>query len=83
MEVGLKDVGFDDLDIGVVAEAETQFGYESAIELYGDEALGTFGEDGCDGSMAGADLDDGAGGNIAEGICDAIAGCIVGKEVLA
>ena len=83
MEVGLEDVGFDDLYIGVVTEAEAQFRDEGTVEFYRDEALGTFGEDGCDGSVAGADLDDGSVGDIAEGICDAMAGCVVGEEVLA
>ena len=82
-EVGCEDVGVEDLDVEVGAEFEAEFGGEGGVELDGDEAAAARGEDGGDGAVAGADLDYGAGGDVAEGIGDCVAGAVVGEEVLA
>ncbi len=81
-EVAGEDVGFEDLYVGVVAEAEAEFGGEGAVELDGDEASGAGGEDFGDGAVAGTDLDDRALGEVAEGVGDAVAGGVVDEEVL-
>ncbi len=71
------------LNVGIVAEAEAKFGGEGGVELDGDEAAAARGEERCDSSVAGADFEDGAGGDVAERVDDGLAGAVVGEEVLA
>ncbi len=72
-----------DRDVGVVAEAEPQFAGEGGVELDAMEAGAAGGEVRGDGAVAGADFDDGAGADVAEGFSDAEGGCLVDEEVLA
>lgn len=81
-EVGFQDVDFDDLDIWLVAEAEGEFGGEGAIQFEGDEPFAAAGEYLGDGSVAGANFDDGTLGHVAEGVHNGVAGGVVDKEVL-
>ena len=71
-KVGLENVGFDDLDVGVFAEAEGQFGGERVVELDGNETLRAGSQNFGDGAVAGTDFDDGAITQVAEriGRCD-------------
>lgn len=82
-EVCGEDVSFKDLYVGVIAEFESELWGESAVQFNGDESFGAGGEDFCDGTVAGADFDDGAGGEVAESVGDGVTGLIVYEEVLA
>ena len=82
-EVGFEDVGLVDADVGMIAEAEGEFGGEGGVELDSDETVGAGGEDLGEGAVAGADLDDGAGGEVAEGVDYGVAGAVVDEKVLA
>ena len=61
-----EDVGVVDGDARVVAELEGELSGEGWVELYAVKMCGACGEDGGDGAVAGADLDDGASGDVAE-----------------
>ena len=71
-----------DGDVGVVAKAEGEFAGEGGVELDAVKAAAAGGEEVGDGSVAGADLYDGAVGDVAEGFGDAAAGGFVGEKVL-
>jgi hypothetical protein len=82
-EVDVEDVALDDFDIGVRGEALAETRGELAIEFDGDEAAGAGREQVRDGGFAGADFDDGAVGEVAEGIDNGVAGRGTDEEVLA
>ena len=72
-----------DFDVGLVAKAKAELGGESWVELDEDEAAGAGSEQVGDGAVAGADLEDGAGGDVAEAGGYVVAGDVVGQEILA
>ena len=72
-----------DGDARVVAELEGELFGEGWVELDAVKMRGACGEDGGDGAVAGTDLDDGAVVDVAECVGDAVAGGLVGEEVLA
>ena len=82
-EVELEDVGVVDGDARIVAEFEAELFGEGRVELDAVKMRGACGEDRGDGAVAGADLDDGARGDVAECVGDAVAGGFVDEEVLA
>ena len=82
-EVELEDVGVVDGDARIVAEFEAELFGEGRVELDAVKMRGACGEDRGDGAVAGTDLDDGASGDVAECVGDAVAGGFVGEEVLA
>ena len=69
--------------MGLLAEAELEFGCEGAVKFQGDEAPGAGGQDVGDGAVAGADFDNGAAGEVAEGIGDTALGVCIDEKVLA
>src|SRR6185437_11740624 len=75
-QVRFEHVGLDDLDLRLVAEAEGQLGGEGAVEFERDEPAAAGGEYFGDGSVAGANLDDGPFANIAKCVCDGVAGAV-------
>jgi hypothetical protein len=81
-EIGLEDVGVVNGDVRIVAEAEGQLAGEGRVELDAVQACAAGSEEVGDGSVAGADFDDGALAYIAEGFGDAEAGVLVDEEVL-
>lgn len=64
-------------------EAVFEVGGEDGVDFNGDEASGACGEELRNGATAGADFDDGAGGDVAEGRDYALDGLLVAEEVLA
>jgi hypothetical protein len=69
--------------VRLIAELEAKFCGEGAVDLDTDEAATSRGENRSDGSVAGANLDDGVVAGIAEGVGDGEAGSVVDEEVLA
>lgn len=82
-EVDVEDVALDDFDIGPGGEAFAEARGEFAVEFDGDEAACAGREQVRNGGFAGADFDDGALGEVAEGIGDGVAGRGADEEVLA
>lgn len=82
-EIDIEDVAFDDFDIALRCEAVAEAWGQVAVEFDGDEAFGVRGEQFGDGGFAGADFDDGAAGDVAEGIDNALASRGADEEVLA
>lgn len=82
-EVYVEDVALDDFDVGLRGEAFAEARGEFAVEFDGDEAAGAGGEQVRDGGFAGADFDDGAVSEVAEGIDNGVAGRGTDEEVLA
>ena len=70
-------------DVCLVAEAEGKGRGKSVVELDSDQASAAGGQDLGQRTAARADLDDGAVGEIAEGVHDAVPRLIVDEEVLA
>ena len=81
-QVGREDVGFEDFDSGVFAEAEAQFGGKGAIEFDRDQALGARREDVGDGAVAGTDLDDSTLREVAQRVGDPVARVLIDKKIL-
>ncbi len=82
-QIGSQNVLLKDFDLRVAGELCAQARSEAAVEFDGDEALGTAGEEAGDGAAAGADFDNGAPGEIAEGVGDGGLGGGADEEILA
>ena len=80
-EVEGEDVLVDYGDV-LCGELGAEVGGEGGVEFDGDEAVGAGGESVGDGSGTRTDFDGGAGGEIAEGVGDALDGGGVVEEVL-
>jgi len=80
-EVEGEDVLVDYGDV-LCGELGAEVGGEGGVEFDGDEAMGAGGESVGDGSGTRTDFDGGAGGEIAEGVGDALDGGGVVEEVL-
>ena len=76
-EVSLEDVALVNGNVWVIAEPEPEFAGEGRIELDGVKAGAATGEVRGDRAVAGSDLDDGAGAQVAEGTGDAQRGGLV------
>ena len=72
----------DYLHVGAVREVRLQRLAEGRVELQGDDAAGTSGQDLREGTEAGADLDDGVAGVGAGSIDDAFEDALGDEEVL-
>ena len=69
-EIGAENVLLEDLDGGQGSKLFAELRSEVAVEFDGDEAVGTGVEQPSDGSAAGSDFDNGAMGEVAEGVDD-------------
>ena len=82
-KVGLQNIVFDNLYLGLIAKSEGQFGRKSTIEFQRNQPATAPGQDFRDGPVAGSDLDHGSLAEIAKSVDDGMTGSIVHKKVLA
>ena len=80
-EIELEHVLLDDGDAGWV-KLGAEMGGKARVELDREDVCGAGGEGSGDGAGAGADFDDGAAGEIAQRVGDALDGLRIVKEVL-
>ena len=81
-DVRLQDVGFDHLNVRVVAKPEPQLGHQRPVQFNADQFLRTPRQDRGDRTVPRANLNDCAFADISHRIRNAVAGTVIHQEVL-
>ena len=82
-EVELEDVGFDDLNMSLIAKAEPDFGGKRAVEFDCHESTASDCQQVSDSTVAWTHFDDGPVAEVPKRICNGSARALIDEEVLA
>ena len=81
-EIGLENIAFDNLYLGLIAKPESQFGCERPIKLQRNQPAAPPGENLSDRPVARPNLNHGPLGKIAKSVDNGMTGSVVHKKVL-